>query len=206
MTKLMTLLLIFLFACSVAFAEDSPDENTVQPDKKSYGIAANARLSGLGVTPEISVICKHLELGVCATILRGTDSYTDKKSVGGAFSGSVGYVQHPFTRGWQNAFGVSYLWLSEQYIASSIFTDFFLEELDADSNETRTSGHIVSVYYRGCIKLNEHLGLHFQTSIPLYIGVLGSASEHILFIDNNIGFLWFLESIITTGVGVRFEW
>ncbi len=191
MKKIISLLtLLSLITCGSLFAQESSE--------KEVGASFGASLSILGFTPEVSLIYNSLEVGVNFPILSGTDYETDEKLYGFAFGAFVGFIDKPWTSGYQNAFGISYNLLPKDYIHASIFG----EDLDDDFN-TDDGAHLLAFYYRGTGKFNENVGLYFKVALPLYAGFSGTDSISI--IDSSTSWACWLLGLGSASIGFRVE-
>lgn len=190
MKKIFLILFAAMIACSAIYAEENSE--------KTMGASIGARLSLLGAMPEASFIVKNLEVGVTVPILSGTNYETDEKVLGVGVGGFFGYLSNPFAKGFQNAVGLQYLWLTNNYMKATLFSDSMKDELNGSNG-----AHIFSLYYRGCYKFTERFGISFRGALPLFAGFSGRDSINI--IDTKTSWACWLMALGSFSLGVRFE-
>ena len=193
MKKLIALLSIMtLFASASLFAQDNENSD------KEIGGSVGIHISILGLSPEASFIYKNFEAGIDIPMLSGTDYETDKKVFGVGFGMYAGFVQHPWTASYQNAFGFSFHYFPKDYIHATVFGDTLDDDFDLDNG-----AKILAFYYRGTAKFSPNVGLNYRLALPLYAGVSGGDSISIM--DSQTSWACWLMALGSIGIGMRVE-
>ncbi|MCR5189084.1 MAG: hypothetical protein K6C97_09115 [Treponema sp.] len=192
MKKLFGIFLVLLLAVSTIYALDDDD------NERSFGATASARLSILGLTPEVSLIVNNFEIGGCAQLISGKNFDTGEETFGIGAGGFLGFAQAPFSSGYKSGVGLQYLWLPSNYLKSTLFSELFKNTLSGVE-----CAHILSLYYRGTVKFNDLIGLTFRIALPLYAGFTNS--EYVSIISSTTGWICWLMAPCSFSLGIRFE-
>lgn len=192
-----SLFLLFILSIGTTFASESVstlrNSEDVENDNSEIGVGIGFRISILGLEPEASFIFKNLDISVFTPLSRGLND-KDQYKFGIGLGASVGYIDSPFEKGWQNTIGASFLYLPANYLQIIPL----LNDSDVDAS---LYGFFIN--YRGTWKIGRIWGLQFRGAIPL---VVGSGKDFFTIIDKNGGsaICWLL-SLATFGIGARWE-
>ena len=187
------------------------------------GFSLGARFSVLGLEPTVSLLFNHLEVEASAPLqskhVYETKYDTDGTTVlgqelkgytfGFAPEVSIGYNSKPFTSGWQNGFGFTALWVTDNYLSAFMGTSDssgISSFLDSNGKVDFTQGaYLGSFYYRGAIQWKGGFSLYFRITVPLaaYVPSMGDAGFYSI-MEPEFATAAVSAAFLGTAVGIRF--
>lgn len=162
------------------------EKNESKKKAKVFGITPSLRFSIIGVEPSIALNIFNLEMEGGAAIQRqfGSDYF------GFAPIFSVGYNSKPFTKGYQNFIGASYIYLTENWMKSTFIGQIICDIQDKNTDVPDFSwpeGHIFAINYRGAFQWASKCNLNFRVLLPLAMYYTDKENPTLITIADNIG-------------------